>query len=202
MPSCNPQHDAYIGKAADFAKPILIHLRELVHQSCPEIEETIKWSMPFFECKGAVCNMASFKQHCAFGFWKGSLLTDPHNLLSVKDNNAMGQLGRITAVTDMPSAEILIAYIREAVALNEKGVKVVKGKPAEKAELLIPDYFVDFLKDHPKAETQFNQYAYSHKKEYLEWITGAKTEATRLKRMQSAVALLSEGKSKNWKYQK
>ncbi|WP_295773322.1 DUF1801 domain-containing protein [uncultured Mucilaginibacter sp.] len=194
--------DDYITKSAEFAQPVLIHLRTLVHQACSQIQETIKWSMPFFEYKGTVCNMAAFKQHCTFGFWKGKLLPDPHGILNMKDENAMGQLGRITGLSDLPPDEVLIQYIKEAIALNENGVKVEKAKPATKADLVIPDYFIDFLNQHPKAAAQFNQYGYSHQKEYVQWITEAKTETTRLKRMQTSVEWLSEGKSRNWKYQK
>jgi uncharacterized protein YdeI (YjbR/CyaY-like superfamily) len=201
MQQYDPRHDAYIAKAAPFAQPILTHLRQLVHQAVPEIQETVKWSMPFFDCQGLVCQMAAFKQHCTFGFWKGSLLTDPYQILNIKDDNAMGQLGRITSLADLPSDEILMQYIWEAVKLNQDGVKTNKPKPVAK-ELVVPDYFTNLLKQHPHAEAQFNQYSYSHQKEYVEWITEAKTEPTRQKRMQTAIEWLSEGKSRHWKYQK
>lgn len=202
MSQTDPRIDDYISKSADFAQPILKHLRQLVHQASPQIQETMKWSMPFFEYKGTLCNMAAFKQHCTFGFWKGAMLADPENILNIKNDNSMGQLGRITSLADLPADELLIQYIHEAILLNEQGVKVLKAKPAAKTELLIPEYFTEFLSGYPQAQESFDKGSYSHKKEYVDWIVEAKTETTRLKRMQTAVEWLAEGKSRNWKYQR
>jgi uncharacterized protein YdeI (YjbR/CyaY-like superfamily) len=198
MEQYDTRQDDYIAKAADFAQPILIHLRQLIHDTVPHIQETMKWSMPFFDYKGPVCHIAGFKQHCTFGFWKGSLLPDPYNLLERSD--AMGHLGRITSLNDLPADEILMQYIREAIELNERGVKIIKDKATVKPPLIVPDYFTAILMEHLQAETQFNNYSYSQKKEYLQWITEAKTEGTRQKRMITAVQWLSEGKQRHWKH--
>jgi len=200
MNQTDPHIDAYISKSADFAQPVLKHLRQLVHQASPQITETMKWSMPFFEYKGTLCNMAAFKQHCTFGFWKGAMLADPEKILNIKDDNSMGQLGRIISLADLPSDELLIQYIHEAILLNEQGVKNVKAKPVAKTELLIPEYFTNFLNGYPQAKDNFDKGSYSHKQEYVDWIVEAKTEATRQKRMQTAAEWLAEGKSRNWKY--
>jgi len=194
--------DAYIVKSADFARPILTHLRELVHAACPEIEETWKWSFPHFDYKGTVCSMAAFKQHCAFGFWKASLMTDPQKILIVS-REAMGQMGQIKSPEDLPPDDVLIAYIKEAVQLNEKGVKAAsKPKTAEKKELPVPEYFIAALEENSKASETFENFSYSHKKEYVEWLVEAKTEETRNKRLATAVEWLNEGKSRHWKYAK
>lgn len=194
--------DAYIEKSADFAKPILTHLRKLVHDVCPEIEETMKWSMPFFDYKGTVCNMAAFKQHCSFGFWKASLMNDPHKIMD-KINESHGQLGQIKSLEDLPLDEILIAYIKEAVRLNEEGVKVLaKPKTAEKKELVIPEYFVSALEENASASEHFEKFNPSKKKDYVEWLNEAKTEDTRNKRLATAIEWISEGKSRNWKYER
>lgn len=194
--------DAYIEQAADFAQPILKHLRSLVHQASPEIMETMKWSFPHFDYKGTVCSFAAFKQHCAFGFWKSSLLSDPENLLQENKQEAMGQLGRITTLADLPQDEVLITYIQQAVALNEQGIKVEKKKPAPKAELLVPDFVREALETQPAAAAYFEKLSPSHKREYLEWITSAKTEETRNKRMTTTLEWLTEGRSRNWKYER
>ena len=192
--------DAYIDKAAPFAKPVLEYIRQLVHEASPLLTENIKWGCPFFEYKGPVCQMASFKQHCALGFWKAALLNDPHHALKLGDAKA-GSFGDIRSIADLPSKEILTDLILQAIALNEKEVKVERKKaPAEKGELIIPDYFIDFLAGHPKAKEVFDNFSYSNKKEYAEWITEAKTDATRQKRMETAAEWLAEGKSRNWKY--
>jgi len=195
--------DAYIARAADFAQPILKHLRQLVHMASPEINETIKWGFPHFDYKGTVCSMASFKNHCAFGFWKGSLLHDPNNLLSKNKEDAMGQMGRITSLSDLPDDNILIQYVKNAVKLNEEGIKVPAKKPvAPRTEIKVPDYFAKELKNHPAAKNNFEKFSYSNRKEYLQWITEAKSEETRNKRMAKAMEWLAEGKSRNWKYER
>ncbi len=196
--------DAYIAKSADFAKPILNHLRELVHKTCPDVEEKMKWSMPHFDYKGEMmCGMAAFKQHASFGFWKAALMKDPVLIESAKTEVAMGHLGKITSLKDLPSDKKLAAWIKEAMALNDKGIKVPsKAKSAEKKELVVPDYFMKALAKNKKAQKVWDAFAYSHKKEYLQWITEAKTEATRESRMATTLEWVAEGKGRNWKYEK
>lgn len=194
------QVDQYIINAAEFAIPILDHLRNLVHQADGRIEEKMKWSMPFFEYKGSVCHMAAFKNHCAFGFWKGSLMNDEYGLFE-KSENAMGSLGKITSFKDLPADEILIAYIQEAIQLNENDVKLPpKLKKAEKSEFVVPQYFIDALQQDPSALAVFQNFSHSNKKEYVMWLEEAKTESTRLKRLDTAVEWIAEGKPRMWKY--
>ena len=191
--------DAYIEKSADFAKPILKHLRKLIHEASPKISETIKWSMPAFEYKGLVCGVAAFKQHCALGFWKESLLKS--NVFPAQ-KTAMGSVGRITSKAELPADDAIIDLVRQAVELNENGIKVPKKKSTAKKELVIPDYLTKALKKNKAAQKTFEIFPYSCKKEYVEWITEAKTDATRDKRLATSVEWLSEGKRRNWKYEK
>ncbi len=193
--------DAYILKSADFAIPILTHLRELVHVACPEVVETMKWSFPVFEHKGIMCNMAAFKQHCTFGFWKASLMKDKTLVKNAESETSMGHLGKIKSLKDLPSDKVIIGYVKEAAKLNETGAKVVKKK-AEQRELIVPPYFIKALKADKAALKTFESFSYSNKKEYVEWITEAKTEATRDKRMETALEWLAQGKIRNWKYVK
>lgn len=200
MPKKDKRVDAYIAKAQPFAKPILKHLRELIHKASPEITENIKWSMPSFEYKGNVCGMASFKEHVAFGFWKAAIMKDADKL--VGDNKGMGHLGKVKKLSDLPSDKKIISYVKEAVKLNEDGIKLPaatkdakKKKPVE-----VPDYFMKVLNRNKKALAAFAAFSPSHKREYVEWITEAKTEPTREKRIATAIEWMSEGKSRNWKY--
>ena len=198
MRKTDPRIDAYIVKSAGFAQPILNHLRELVHRGCPEVEETLKWSRPSFVYKGLMCGMAAFKQHATFGFWKHELVTG-----RTGEKEGMGQFGRITSLKDLPAEKVLLGYIRKAVTLNEAAIKApapARAKPGEKRELVVPDYFVAALKKNKTAQANFEKFSYSHKKEYVEWLTGAKREDTRQKRLQTALAWIAEGKSQNWKY--
>jgi uncharacterized protein YdeI (YjbR/CyaY-like superfamily) len=202
MSTIDKRIDVYIDKSADFAKPILGRLRQIIHEACPEVTETMKWSFPHFEYGGSIlCSMAAFKHHCAFGFWLGSLMKDPEELLRTgEQKDSMGQFGQIKDVKDLPSKKILIQYINEAMALNEKGVKREKPKEGVKKELVVPDAFLKVLRKNKTVLETFESLSYSHKKEYLEWITEAKTEETRQRRMAKTVDLLKEGKSMNWKY--
>jgi len=197
MPTTDPRVDEYIANAAEFAQPILTHLREVIHAACPEVKEAIKWSMPNFDYHGIMCNMAAFKQHCAFGFWKAELLLAEED---DKGKEAMGQFGRITSVKDLPSKKVLTAYVKKAMKLNEAGVKVARPKAAPR-ELVVPDYFIAALEEIPAAYEAFNKFSTSAKRDYCEWLTEAKTEATRDKRMAQAVEWIAEGKKRNWKYE-
>jgi uncharacterized protein YdeI (YjbR/CyaY-like superfamily) len=191
----DPRIDAYIAKSADFAKPILKHLRGLVHEACPEVEETLKWRFPNFMHKGMLCSMAAFKEHCAFGFWKRELLFG-------KDRPAgMGQFGRIINVSNLPKDKVLLGFIKEAVRLNEAGIKK-PARPTSKArkEVGVPDYFKAALKKSKKAFATFENFSPSHKREYVEWITEAKRDETRQKRLDTAIEWMAKGKPRHWKY--
>ena len=200
MKSFSPEVDAYIARSPEFARPILARVRKLFHQACPDIEETIKWGFPHFEYKGIVGSMAAFKKHAAFGFWKGNLLPDPHGLFSGVGNTAM-KFARITDVSDLPSAKVLLEYIREAVALNEQGIKApAKKKKPAKPPLEIPPDLAAALKKNKQALKTFNGFSPSHQREYVDWITEAKQQATRQRRLTAAIEWMSRGKPRNWKY--
>jgi uncharacterized protein YdeI (YjbR/CyaY-like superfamily) len=194
--------DAYIAKSAEFAQPILKELREIIHEGCPDAEETLKWSMPFFLNNGnMLCHFASFKQHCAFGFWKG------RNVVGEDANDeAMGHFGRITSVKDLPSRKTMVGYVKKAVAQAEERAQApakpkAKAKPVSK-ELVIPEYFAKAVAKNKKALKTFDGFSYSRKKEYVEWVTEAKTDETRDRRIATALEWLAEGKSRHWKYEK
>lgn len=203
MPATDARIDAYISKSADFAQPILKHLRELVHKACPEASETIKWGMPFFETNGSIlCNMAAFKQHCSFGFWNAPLLKDPAGVLQIKDKNAMGHLDRITSLKDLPGDKVLTALLKQGAKLNEEGVKKPVKEKAPKAALPEPAALTAALKKNKKAKTAWEGFPPSHRREYIEWITEARTDETRDKRIETSIEWLEEGKSRNWKYRR
>ncbi|HVE77256.1 MAG TPA: YdeI/OmpD-associated family protein, partial [Gemmatimonadaceae bacterium] len=184
-------------RSAPFARPILTHLREVVHEACPAVEETMKWSFPHFMYEGMLCSMASFKEHCAFGFWKGALVLDGNG----KSLDAMGSFGRITAVSDLPSKAKLRGYIKKAMALNEAGVTArPKKHPRKRATLPVPDYFTAALRENGRAMAAFEGFSPSHRREYVEWVTEAKGEETRQRRLATAIEWIAEGKSRNWKY--
>jgi len=193
--------DAYIEKAAPFAKPILTHLRKLVHETSPSLTETMKWGFPFFDYNGPVCQMAAFKEHMGFGFWKQKLLIDPGKLIKEEDGTA-GSFGKITSLNDLPADEILIDFIRQAMELNKAENKkpAVKKETAPKAPIEMPADFADLLAANPTALGIYYNFSPSAKREYLEWIVEAKTDATRVKRMETAVEWISEGKTRHWKY--
>lgn len=197
--------DAYIDKAQPFAKPILRHLRELVHKGCPDVEETIKWSFASFDYKGPFCSMAAFKQHCTFGFWKYSLIKDPKGYLGERFNKggeAMGNLGRITRMEDLPPDNVILDLIKQAKKLNDDGVKLPPRPSKAKEPLVVPDYFTKALNKNKKALQAFEKFPPSHKREYVQWITEAKTEETRNRRMDTALEWIAEGKGRNWKYER
>ncbi|MDB6064791.1 MAG: hypothetical protein JWR26_999 [Pedosphaera sp.] len=197
----DPRVDAYIDKSAEFAKPVLNHLRELVHQGCPEVEEEIKWGFPHFTYKGMFCGMAAFNKHCTLGFWKSKLIFKETKVAGKRGESAMGQMGRITSLSDLPGDKVLLGYIKKAVQLNDDGItRPAKPRSAKKKELVIPPEFMSALKGNKKALGTFESLSYTHKKEYVEWYAEAKGEDTRAWRLQNTLQWLSEGKTRNWKY--
>ena len=191
---------AYITKAKPFAKPILRHLREVVHKASPHIEETCKWAFPHFDYKGEMlCSMASFKEHAVFMFWKHTLMKDIHKIL----NSKMG-LTRITKLEDLPSDKILLEYIQQAIKLNEEDIKLPKPpkRVLDKKDLVVPLYLKRALNKNPKAKEIFDAFSYTNQKEYIIWLTDAKLEKTRKERLKTAIDWMAEGKVRNWKYLK
>jgi uncharacterized protein YdeI (YjbR/CyaY-like superfamily) len=193
----DPRVDAYIAKSAGFAKPILKHVRKVVHAGCPNVVETIKWRLPHFDYKGVMCGMAAFKSHCAFGFWKAALIFGTNET----EREAMGHFGRITSISDLPDEKMLIGYVRKAAELNEKGIKAPgRTAPKKREALKIPDYFAAALNRNSKAKKTFDNFSPSHRRENIEWITDAKREGTRQQRLAASIEWLTEGKPRNWKY--
>ena len=205
--NASPKVDAYLGKVQPFALPIMEHLRDLVHKGCPDVEETIKWSRPFFEYRGVILgNMSAFKSHCSFGFWGeeiGAVLREA----KVLQEDGMGSLGRITDLKDLPSDKRMLGWIRQAAGFIDRGEytspiaarnKVVK---APKTPLAIAPEFATALQKNKRATAAFAEFSPSCKREYAEWIADAKRPETRNKRIATAIDWIAEGKQRNWKYQ-
>jgi uncharacterized protein YdeI (YjbR/CyaY-like superfamily) len=203
----NPKVDAYIGRVQPFAQPIMEHLRQLVHKARPDVEETIKWSRPFFEYRGAIlCNMSAFKEHCSFGFW-GEEMSAVLREAKVLREDGMGSLGRITSLANLPSDKQMLGWLRQAAEFVDSGQytspiaarrRVVKApKPVLKTSV----EFATALKRNKKAAEIFAAFSPSCKREYVEWIAEAKRAETRDKRIATAVQWIAEGKQRNWKYQ-
>lgn len=199
----DPRVDAFIAKSADFARPILTHLRALVHEACPAATETIKWGMPHFEHAGSIlCMMAAFKGHCAFGFWHQGMekIAGPHRASPAQ---AMGSLGRITSRAGLPSDTVLKRLVRTAAELIESGAPG-RPRPAKRAtkELPVPADLAAALKKNAATAKTFAAFPPGKRKDYIEWLTEAKRDATRQARLVTAISWIAEGKGRNWKYEK
>ena len=202
----NPQFDAYQEAASDFAKPIMAHLRKLVHKQCPDVVEEIKWGIPHFDYKGEMfCIFAAYKTHCSFGFWKESLMSDARLQANPDLKAAKRFMGKLTSLSDLPTDSELIAFIQEAMALNDKGVKLAPrqdAKLAKAAEIAIPDAFAEQLSRHEPANEVFQSKSPSFRKEYVVRIADAKTDQTRQKRIDESLEWIAQGKGRFWKYEK
>ncbi|MCS3867725.1 uncharacterized protein YdeI (YjbR/CyaY-like superfamily) [Chryseobacterium ginsenosidimutans] len=202
MEKYNPKVDEYIEKSQDFAKPILNYIRETVHEFCPDTNEAIKWKFPTFMYKGKIlCSMVSFKQYCSMGFWLHNEMKTLKNIETDVEKTNVFSLGKVTRVDDLPTKPQLKKMILEAMELTEMGVTLKKAAPS-KTEIEVPDYFQNALNENEKALEVFTKSSPSFRKEYINWITEAKTETTRNKRMEQAIEWISEGKSRNWKYER
>jgi uncharacterized protein YdeI (YjbR/CyaY-like superfamily) len=183
--------DAYIANAAAFAQPILKKIRKAFHDADPEIEETLKWRSPTFMHNGIVGGMVAFKAHVNWGFWKGKAMTE-----GPKD------MTRVTSPDELPRHDVMVRYVREAVRLNDEGVKVPRAPKKAAAALEVPAELEAALKKNKKAKANFDAFSASHQREYAQWIAEAKQDATRKKRIATAIEWLAEGKPRNWKYMK
>ena len=191
----DPRVDAYIAKSADFARPILSHFREVVHEACPDAKETLKWGAPHFDYEGVLCGMAAFKHHCNFILWKAALV------IGEQGNQAGGPLREITRLSHLPSDKTLTGWLKHAATLNEHGVKIPKRTKPKKA-LAVPRELTNALAKNKRAAKAFESFPPSHKREYAGWISEAKGADTRQRRADTAVEWIAEGKSRNWKYEK
>lgn len=198
MAKKDPRIDQYIANAAPFARPILKHLRRVVHVGCPDVQETIKWKFPHFDHHGMMCGMAAFTHHCTFGFWKASLVFDK----PIAQRDAMGHFGKITSLAELPNESELVALVRKAAELNEQGISEKRAPKRPRKPIPMPDYFAAALQKNAKARKTFESFSPSHQREYLEWVTEAKREETRVERLKKSIAWLSEGKTRNWKYER
>lgn len=194
--------DEYLLTIPEFARPVLEHFRKLVHQVCPEAEEILKWGHPSFNYKGILCGFAGFKKYCAIVFWKGALIGDSEQVLKQVGSSDMKRLDALHSVKDLPSDKVLKAWLKEAVRLNEENIKVPATSRKEKKELVIPADLQQALKKNKAAYAVFEQFSTSNKRDYAEWLEEAKTQATRDKRLATAVEWIAEGKVRNWKYVK
>jgi uncharacterized protein YdeI (YjbR/CyaY-like superfamily) len=193
----DPRIDAYIDKAQPFAKPILKHLRRIVHAGCPQVEETIKWNMPHFVYGGGIlCMMAAFKAHCVLHFWKGEIIFGKRG----KESEAMGEFGRIASLDDLPNEKTLTAYVQKAAAAKEKGIAETSEKKPKRKSLPVPRYLADALKKNVKARKTFENFSPTNQRDYIEWLTEAKRDETRRGRLKTAIEWMTEGKPRNWKY--
>ena len=193
----DPRIDAYIDKQADFARPILERVRALVHEACPDVEETIKWSMPTFVYGGGIlCGMAAFKQHVSFGYWKHALVVGEG-----APRDGMGSYGKMTSVKELPSKKTLVAHIKKAMQLNLEKTPPVRKASAPKPPPALPDDMAAALKKNAKARKAYETFPPSAQRDYVEWITEAKREATRASRLAQAIEWMAEGKRRNWKYE-
>ncbi len=199
MPTRDPRVDVYIEKSATFARPILKHLRAVVHAACPEVVETVKWSTPSFEYHGILCGMAAFKQHATFGLWKHSLVLES---LDGTAREAMGSFDRLTKVGDLPSKAVLARYIKMGMQLNEQGVKAPREKSRPKKAIAMHPALKVALGKHKQALATFEAFPPSCQREYLEWIAEAKGDDTRARRIAQAVQWMAQGRRRNWKYER
>lgn len=193
----DPRIDAYIARQADFARPILEHLRATVHAACPDCEETLKWSSPSFMYKGKIlAGFAAFKAHASFGYWSGSQVLDA----SPEQQSAMGQFGRLTSLDDLPSRAALVEFTRKAMKLIDDGVKPVRNKH-KKPPFSVPQDLRAAIDAVPAAAATFDNFPPGQQREYADWVSEAKRDETRARRLAQSVIWLAEGKRRNWKYE-
>ncbi len=196
----DPRIDAYIAQSPDFAQPILKHLREVIHEGCPDVVETIKWNSPTFDHHGIMVGFTAFKQHCVLGFWKAPLLQLDGKPVSKEMESGAGQFGKLTSIKDLPARSKLVKLVKDAAKLNESGATIPRPPRSAAKPVQVPPDLSKALLKNAKARAAFDAFPPSHKREYVEWIVEAKTPDTRQRRLDTALEWIREGKPRNWKY--
>ena len=197
----NSEITDYIDSKDTFAKDIMEHLRRVIHQASPNLKEAIKWKHPCFEEQGLVCAIAAFKKHVNLSFFKGKKINDSYDIFADSNNNEVASL-TFTTIAEIPDDKILIDYIQQAIAINATEKKTPKKSvKKDKTDLIIPEDLKEQLSQNQEANNVFHQFSYSKQKDYIEWITSAKREATRKSRLATAIEWIAEGKSRHWKYE-
>jgi len=203
MTQLNPKVDAYIAKSEDFAKPILEYLREIIHETCPDAEEDVKWGTPHYSYKSDhLCMMGGFKNHCSFSLYKAEFMTDKEITESVKAGKKFGYMDKLKTVAELPSKEVLVSLLKEAMTINEKGIKKEKAVSDKPKVIETPDYLTAVLNANNEAKVVWESKSDAYRKDYLVWIIDAKTEATRQKRIDQSLEWIAEGKGRFWQYEK
>jgi len=194
MGSQDPRVDTYIERAAGFAQPLLHLLRARFHAASPDLDEAIKWGRPAFLYRGKLLGgMAAFKHHVALNFWHGA------QVVGAARDEAMGQFGRLTGLDELPDATTFNAMVQRAIALIDAGVTRPSGG-RRREPLPMPAEFAAALERPAVASAQFDAFSPRQRREYIEWISDAKREETRTRRIAQAVGQLAAGKPHNWKY--
>lgn len=202
-PKYHPKMDAYAEKIEDFAKPVFAHLRAIIHAACPEVVEEIKWGIPHFDYHGEIlCIFAAHKQHCSFTFHKDALMSDARLKANAGVPAAKRFMGHLTDIADLPPDRDLKFWIKESMALNEQGIKLPARESKTPKVVDIPEAFAERLQVNPEVKQIFESKSASFQKEYNVWISDAKTEVTREKRIDEAMTWIAEGKGRFWKYAK
>ncbi len=194
---CDPRVTACVENAPEFARPVLAYLREIVHEGCPLVVETIKWRMPSFEYRGMFAGVAAFKAHCVCGFFKHEILV----AADAKALEAMGSFGCLRSLDDLPSRATLLRYVKQARKLNDDGVTALRTKTARKKPAAMHSEFAAASRRNAKAKKTLASFSASQQREYTEWIADAKRDEMRERRIETAIEWLTEGKTRNWKYE-
>lgn len=203
MHRANPKIDEYIGSAPAFAQPVAAHLRFLLHTACPRVVETIKWGIPHFDCHGEMmCVFAAATRHCSFTFLKQEIMSDPRLRANPGLPAQKRFLGKLTSLSDLPQDPELVAFIKEAMVLNEQGVKLPERESKGSKEVAVPEEFARRLNADSAARDVFEAKPQSFRKEYLLWIADAKTDTTRQKRIDTSLEWIAAGKGRFWQYAK
>lgn len=203
MTQFNKKVNDYITKSESFAKPILEHLRQVIHDTCPEVQEDIKWGIPHYTYKGDhLLMLAGFKNHCSFSIYKAEFLKDKEIVESIKAGKKFGYMDKLKSISELPSKKVLVSLIKEAMIINEQGIKKVIAVSDKPKVIETPDYLVKAINANKKAKAVWESKSDAFRKDYLVWIVDAKTDVTRQKRIEQTLEWVTEGKGRFWQYEK
>jgi hypothetical protein len=195
------QINQYMAELPEWQRRMLVRLRQLIHEAAPEVEEAWRWDKPHFDNAGIMVGLCAFKEHVAVWFHKGALLKDTKKLFeATARTEEKGMRAYKLHEGDKINEAAFLDLVKQAVAVNDKGTKLREAKPTKKA-LVVPEDLEQVLRKDPTAWANWEAFPVGHRRAYVEWVTDARQEETRKRRIAQSLEKIREGEQQEERHQ-
>jgi hypothetical protein len=187
----------YIAELPDWQRKHLVRVRQLIHSTEERIEEAWRGNAPHFDHQGSLIGMHAFKSCVSIWFHKGASLKDGHGLFKLTEKDAEREVRKYKIHEgESINEKAFLDLLKQALKVNAAQAGGAETKPTSRA-LVVPSDMEQVLRKDEQAWAQWEGLAASHKREYVEWITDAKQDETRKRRLAKALEMIRDGQAKN-----